>query len=474
MPRRHERERAHASAPPPPPEHVLGLLRRFGWNATSFQVLESGFSYWSGGDDHTVAYVDTGRAWVVAGAPIAAPERLGEVARAFVLAARARRRRVVFFATEERFVQHEGIESLLIGEQPVWDPRDWGRTLEGAPSLREQLRRARAKKVRVSAVDEADVASPGAPLRRSIERVIASWVGSKPMPPMGFLVRVDVFEHVRERRLFVARRGEHPDAEVVGFAAVIPVYARNGWFIEDLIRSPGAPNGTSELLVDAAMTAAAEAGSPYLTLGLSPLAGPVGASLTLARKYGSSLYDFGGLRSFKAKLRPREWAPIHLSYPADGSALLAIYDSLNAFAQRGLLRYGAETVLWGPDVVLRALAVLLVPWTLLLWSVDGEVWFPSPLVQWAWVCFDAVLAALLFALSLRFRRWLSATVLVLVVADTGLTLLQALTFNLERARGVSHALVVLVAVAAPALASLILANAHRRLFRASGKLARGR
>ena len=27
----------------------------------------------------------------------------------------------------------------------------------------------------------------------SIERVIASWVGVKPMPPMGFLVRVDVF-----------------------------------------------------------------------------------------------------------------------------------------------------------------------------------------------------------------------------------------------------------------------------------------
>jgi phosphatidylglycerol lysyltransferase len=458
MPGRHDGERT------PVPSHLLGILRRFGWNATSFQVLESGFSYWSSGEEDAVAYVDTGRAWVVAGAPIAAPERLGEVAHAFVAAAGRRGRRVVFFATEERFVRHEGIESLLIGEQPVWDPRDWARTLSMAPSLREQLRRARAKHVSVRAVAEAEVSSPEAPLRRSIERMIASWVGSKPMPPMGFLVRVDVFEHVRERRLFVARRGEHPDAEVVGFAAVIPVYARNGWFIEDLIRSPDAPNGTSELLVHAAMTAAAEAGSPYLTLGLSPLAGPVGASLTLARKYGSSLYDFGGLRSFKAKLRPHEWAPIYLSYPADGSALLAIYDSLAAFAQRGLLRYGIETVLWGPDVVLRSLAVLLVPWTVLLASVDGELWFPSPLVQWAWVSFDAVLAALLFALSLRFRRWLSATLVVFVVVDTALTLLQALAFNLERIRGLSDSVVVLVAIAAPALASLILANAHRRLW----------
>ena len=100
----------------------------------------------------------------------------------------------------------------------------------------------------------------------------------------------------------------------------------------------------------------------------------------------------------------------------------------------------------------------------LLWSVNGELWFPSPLVQWAWVSFDVVLAALLFALSLRFRRWLSATLVVLVVADTALTLFQALAFNLERIRGVPDALVVLVAILAPTLASLILANAHRRLW----------
>ena len=43
-------------------EQVLALVRRFGWNATSFQVLEPGFRYFFLDDDACVAYVDTGRA----------------------------------------------------------------------------------------------------------------------------------------------------------------------------------------------------------------------------------------------------------------------------------------------------------------------------------------------------------------------------------------------------------------------------
>ena len=50
---------------------VSALVRRYGWNATSFQVLEPGYRYFFHGPDAAVAYVDTGRAWVAAGAPAA-------------------------------------------------------------------------------------------------------------------------------------------------------------------------------------------------------------------------------------------------------------------------------------------------------------------------------------------------------------------------------------------------------------------
>jgi phosphatidylglycerol lysyltransferase len=322
---------------------VLELLRAFGWNATSFQILEPGLRYWfeAGG---CVAYVDTGRAWVAAGAPLASEQDLARVAAGFVDAARAERRSALFFATEERFVSHTDFATLLIGEQPLWDPTHWVTNLERNPSLREQLRRARAKGVSVEPVTASELGA-GTPLRQVLEGLIAEWLRAKPMPPLGFLVRVDPFQLMAERRLFVARRTQPGgEPEVLGFASVIPVYVRQGWFLEDLIRSPRAPNGTTELLVDAAMRDAAALGSQYMTLGLSPLAGSVSRPLQWASKFSAGLYDFRGVRAFKSKFRPAQWTPIYLSHPRGTSAALALYHSLGAFAQRGLMSYGLSTL----------------------------------------------------------------------------------------------------------------------------------
>ena len=134
---------------------ALALLRRHGWNATSFQILEPGFNYWFDGDAACVAYRDTGGAWVAAGAPIAEPERAPAVALAFVAAAADRGRRASFFGTEDRFAAAVPFAAMRIGEQPVWDPAAWDEVLRGRRSLREQIRRARAKGVAVRPFDPA-------------------------------------------------------------------------------------------------------------------------------------------------------------------------------------------------------------------------------------------------------------------------------------------------------------------------------
>jgi phosphatidylglycerol lysyltransferase len=441
---------------------VLDVLRRYGWNATSFQILEPGFSYWFSGPDACVAYVDTGRAWVAAGAPVAADDALVEVARAFVSTARAARRRAVFFATERRFVQAAGFESVLIGEQPLWDPATWAATLKNAPSLREQLRRARAKGVVVSKLASALLADEAGAERRELEALVERWSGTKAMPPMGFLVRVYPYSFPEERSVFVAKRGER----LVGFAGVVPVYARRGRFIEDLLRAPDAPNGTIELLVDAAMREAAADGVRYVTLGLAPLAGAVPFGLRLAARWSAALYDFAGLAAFKAKFRPREWAPIYLTYPEEHSMQSAVYDSLSAFSQRGLLRYGVDALLRGPTIVVRMLAILLVPWTLLLATADGS-WFPAAWVQTFWVVFDVLVGAGLITLSVRWREWLAATLFVLVTGDALATFVEAVVFLSERRPTALELVVAVVAVAGPTLASVVLFNARRRSARAA-------
>jgi hypothetical protein len=71
-----------------------------------------------------VAYTETPGAWVIGGGPVCPKERVGEVSRAFVDAARLSGGRVVFFGVEERYlVAAAPLRGLRIGLQPFRDPR---------------------------------------------------------------------------------------------------------------------------------------------------------------------------------------------------------------------------------------------------------------------------------------------------------------------------------------------------------------
>lgn len=321
-------------------ERAFQLIRQHGWNATAFQTLGSGYSYFFQGGSACVAYVDTGDAWVAAGPPIAPRENLATAASSFIWAAREAGKRCCFFATEDRLQSalRTELSSLRIGEQPTWDPRAWPAIVTSHRSLREQLRRARKKGVQVRRLAPEELLV--GPMREAITKVLRSWLATRSMAPMGFLVHVEPFDFAEHRALFVAEW----DGRVVAFAGVIPVPARAGFFVEDLVRDPSAPNGTSELLIDAAMHWAASVGAEWLTLGLAPLAGEVPRALRLARRAGRVLYDFDGLRTYKAKLRPHAWSPIHLTYPATQGALVSVLDALTAFTHDGWMRFGLRTL----------------------------------------------------------------------------------------------------------------------------------
>jgi phosphatidylglycerol lysyltransferase len=445
---------------------VLALIKQHGWNSTSFQILEPGFHYWVDGDDACVGYVDTGSAWVVAGAPIAPEHRLAEVATRFCAAAAARGRRVCCFGTEARFQEVAEWSALRIGDQPVWDPAAWDSVVRDSKSLREQLRRARAKGVRVRALEVGEL-EPGHAIRGQLDALIARWLATKQIAPMGFIVQLDPFSFPSEKRYFVAMR----DEVIVGFLAVIPIYARSGWFFEDLLRDPSAPNGTTELLIDAAMRAAATTNVSHVTLGLAPLAGEVSPWLRFARRWGRALYDFEGLRAFKSKLKPRAWDPIYLSYPRGKSGVLAVVDALTAFARGGLLRFGIKTLLRGPAIVVRVLAALLVVWTVLLALPASARWFPSPAWQWGWVGFDIVLGVALFMLAGRWRHGLGTGVAVAVTADAAVTTAEAALYNAPRINGIVDVLVIAIAIAAPTSAAVLLwhARAHRQVLERPGR-----
>jgi phosphatidylglycerol lysyltransferase len=438
----------------PARDRMLDLLRRFGWNATSFQALEPSFDYWFDEEQEAaVAFFDTGSSWVVAGPPVADESVLADTARRFTAVARRAGRRVVFFGVEERFLSAIALDRLAIGLQPRWDPRTWDERHRGHRSFREQLRRARKKGVSVTRVEGEELSG----LRPRLQQLIDRWLGGRNMPPMAFLVEISPFVFAEERRYYVARRGE----ELAGVLVAVPVYQRDGWFFEDILRDPSAPNGTAESLVDFAMRDVAGSGSSFVTLGLAPLAGDARWQ-RMMRRMSAGLYNFEGLFAFKSKLRPDAWDPIYVAWPERVTPILAIYDALDAFAGGRLVRFALRTMLRAPAIVLLLLGGLAFPWAVLLLSVDTKRWFPSRLVQVGWAVFDVGMGCVLLSLARRWDRRLARVARAAAGIDAAVTVVEAAAWNVPRARRLRDVLVIGVAVAAPLLVLGILSGGLRR------------
>lgn len=298
-------------------EQTRRLVLAYGWNSTSYQILNPGIRRWfSKKYDAVVGFAACSGVRVVAGSPVCAVERLPEIVAEFELDAARNNETVCYFCAEERLESIYDDSSthakILLGAQPVWNPANWAGITIKQKSLRAQFNRARNKGVSVS--EWSAEKSRNHPM---LVESVREWLAVKNLPPLHFLIEPNTLARIYDRRVFVAeRRGE-----VVGFVMLSPVSQRNGWLFEQFIHRPNAPNGTIELLIDTAMRALAEEGFEYATLGLSPLStraqvesfkNPFWLRILLAwmRLHGKRFYNFGGLDSFKAKFQPEKWEAV--------------------------------------------------------------------------------------------------------------------------------------------------------------------
>ena len=239
--------------------------------------------------------------------------------------------------------------SLLLGAQPFWNPPRWPAIIAGKASLRAQLARARNKGVIVSPWPAAE-----AERQPALQRCLSEWLEGRGLPPMHFLVEWNILPRLLDRRLFVAEQA----GQIIGFLIASPIPLRNGWLIEQIIRGRAAPNGTNELLLDAAIRALAAEGADYVTLGLSPLSRAVSQEppppwmirllLAWVRVHGRRFYNFEGLEHFKSKLQPEGWEPIYAVTNRPRISLRTLYAIAGAFG-------GTSPVLFIGRALLRAL-----------------------------------------------------------------------------------------------------------------------
>src|SRR6266481_2611413 len=300
---------------PDPTGELLRLQSLYGYNPHSLVSIAPGALLWSTPEiDGAIIYGEFGRVWLAAGDPLAPLEDMAELARQFAAFAKRKNRVVAFVPTSSAFAQMvvpADFMAVKVGASPYFDLQTWNPRGDSGTKLRAGVNQARRAGVAVEVVPE----SIDEMLKKETAQLCMHWLGSRrAATTFGWLVALDPFLHSEYKKYFAAR----VNGKLVGFLAASPMPARRGWYLEDVLREPDAPQGTASLLVVEALANLKAEGAALATLGTSPLCtdGPidvptghrmVSRALGVASRRLGPLYNFEGLRRFKGKFVPSWW-----------------------------------------------------------------------------------------------------------------------------------------------------------------------
>jgi lysylphosphatidylglycerol synthetase-like protein (DUF2156 family) len=301
---------------PDPTDNLLRLQTLHGYNAHSLVSIAPGAATWTmPGIDGAIIYGEFGRVWLAAGDPLAHSDDIKLLVTGFMAAASKAKRIAAFVPATDRFAREAiklGLTAIKIGaapyfELPTWDPRG-----NSAKHLRAGINRALRAGVYVELVENMDSA-----FRRETADLCLQWLKSRRAAAnFGWLLALDPLATAERKKLFAARDNNQC---LVGLVAASPIPARNGWYLEDVLRAPNAPPGTADLLVVEALKYLKKSGAALATLGTAPLAGDgdddisthdhpvIERALRSASSRLNTFYNFEGLRRFKGKFVPSWW-----------------------------------------------------------------------------------------------------------------------------------------------------------------------
>ena len=313
---RHYIRHAHKLILPDPAVDLLRLYQLYGYNAHALIGIARRIRLWiSPETDGAVAYNEFGRVWLVPGDPLASAEDLSRVSAEFLQEAALEERVVGFMPATEQFAKHSrelGLRAIKIGAAPYFDLTTWAPRGDRAKKARAGVNQARRAGVRVTEVVDIDDK-----LVREAACLCKSWLTTRRSAiRFEWLFTVDLFQHKEQKRYFTAR---DVTGRLVGFLAASSIPARNGWYLEDVLRSKHAPNGTTDLLVVEVLNSLKRSGASLATLGTTLMAteGGVNKDVHVSRVLSkvawsvarcfSIFYNFNGVRRFKSKFAPSWW-----------------------------------------------------------------------------------------------------------------------------------------------------------------------
>ena len=324
------------------------IVLRYGSGSFCCRILQAGFEYWfSSKTCAVIGYKHRGHYLVCGGKPACSYKEYRAVLAEFEQWARRRCLEIIFFGVEkEEAKYHHRYASLALGAEPIWEPSHWTGCVAQSNGLRKQVRRATNKGVSI-----VEMVAGQASARDSMRRILARWVASRAMPPLGFLADVRPPWVADEQQIILAAE-QH--GQMIAYITACPIPQGRGYLIDQIVRMPDAPNGTSELLIDAMMCRLYRRGAQFVSLGLVALsrhapkasmdASWLGVAQRLARRYGSQWYNFAGLDAFRSRLSPQRWEPLYIMFSRRLTAWDAAYGAASAFFDIPLWKIACNTI----------------------------------------------------------------------------------------------------------------------------------
>ncbi len=295
-------------------EQARSIILRHGYNTNAYvTLLPPPFRYFiTPGIDGVIAYQQYGRVWLCGGDPICTEADIVPLTAAFLRVARRARRTIGFLPTTPRatrlLTERLGFDLVKVGEDNFYDLQTWSARGQKMKHIRANINRAVREGVTVRRCYPGDVTDA---IRAQVGQLIETWLTTRGMAALSFLLGIHPFERMDDRRLFLAWQGE----TVVGFLACSPIPARNGWYLEDIIRGNDVPGGVTELLFQEAVTALRAEGAVCATLGMAALADCDPAHQPSTHRFAGWMfatmytrlnifYHFQSLRFYKEKFAP--------------------------------------------------------------------------------------------------------------------------------------------------------------------------
>ncbi|MBN1175777.1 DUF2156 domain-containing protein [Candidatus Woesearchaeota archaeon] len=299
-------------------DEIKEILKKYGYNTSSFQLLTSGMNYFTSelGVSGIIGYLVVGNVFVCAGDPLCSDDDFFNLVHEFRLFAKRNKKRCLFLQVSENIEKKfriMGFGSLKFGEEAVIDLNNY--TFEGREKrvVRQHASRARNAGVEISLLSSKAE-------EREISYLSEDWLGGRKTKGFSFLLGLNPLEEKEEKFIFVAKE----EGELVGYLTAVPIYARNGFYFEDVIRSIDAPSGTNQLLIQYAIEFLKEKGFSIVTLGTAPLGNlrnddtaehkRINNILKYSYEHLNGFYNFKGLYEFKSNFVPSVWEKKYLCF----------------------------------------------------------------------------------------------------------------------------------------------------------------